>query len=410
MEQSQEWIGERLERWRTRRDPEALGELLKWQRVRAYATAQRVLDNQADAEDAVQQAFLKLLSRTEGFGSALDFKAAVYRAVIQCAFDMARARRSRGSREKAMVNTIPVPTARQGVEDAETLRLVQEELGQMTDEERAVVTLCCQEGLNLTEAAAALEAPRETVRDRLARSLTTLRARLKRRGLALSLLFLAGALHKGQAYDASPKLCAALDTQLPGAACQQITSADTVSVHAPDLLAQAGLAPASVSLPLAAAAMLVLLIAAGTAWRFSVAGSPAPAEDPAAKLQVLPAVVESAPRPTSAPAVVTSKAAPTNQVQEKKAGEAPQTALTVQLPPHIRKAMEDGLKGFVPTKVDEERRGGKLIYDIEGKVGEKRFDMEVTADGKVLKIEEAEDDEDDAPKAAPPPQAPEESF
>ena len=97
-----EALAGRLERWRSSRDAEALGELLKWQRDRAFATALRILGRAADAEDAVQEAFAKLLSRTSGFEGQEELRIAVYRAVVQCALDMVRSDRARARREEAM--------------------------------------------------------------------------------------------------------------------------------------------------------------------------------------------------------------------------------------------------------------------------------------------------------------------
>ena len=56
---SPDWVAGRLARWRMARDNNALGELLNWQRDRAYAIAFRILGNGMDAEDSVQQGFMK---------------------------------------------------------------------------------------------------------------------------------------------------------------------------------------------------------------------------------------------------------------------------------------------------------------------------------------------------------------
>jgi len=84
------------------------------------------------------------------------------------------------------------------MENSEALQLIEAELAAMT-RDRSAVVLCCQEGLSLSAAAQVLEVPRETLRDRLHRSLDDLRSRLKNRGLPLSLLLLAGLLLQGRA-------------------------------------------------------------------------------------------------------------------------------------------------------------------------------------------------------------------
>ena len=98
------WVADHLERWRAGRDPEALGELLKWQRDRAFAVACRVLSDRVEAEDAVQQAFLKLFRSAPAFDGPSAFHAAVYRSVTQCAIDLARTKHARRVMEHAMAH------------------------------------------------------------------------------------------------------------------------------------------------------------------------------------------------------------------------------------------------------------------------------------------------------------------
>ncbi|MFC1651375.1 PepSY domain-containing protein [Candidatus Latescibacterota bacterium] len=52
----------------------------------------------------------------------------------------------------------------------------------------------------------------------------------------------------------------------------------------------------------------------------------------------------------------------------------------------------DGIK-FVRAEAEEE--DGVLIYDLEGVADGKEYEIEVTAEGKVLEVEQEEDDDDD---------------
>jgi RNA polymerase sigma-70 factor (ECF subfamily) len=214
-----------LERWRTGRDTAALGELLKAQRDRAYATAYRILGNGFDAEDAVQNAFVKLLSRTQGFENAQEFQRTVYRAVVQCAIDQARHRQRRQQRVEAMSRDIEEPSNPPEIEAAEreeARACLRGALSRLPEEDRAAVVLCCQQGLPLGEAAAVLEMPRQTLRDRLARTLQRLREDLTRGGIALSVTALAAQLAQESALTAPASLCARLDGALPGKACASV--------------------------------------------------------------------------------------------------------------------------------------------------------------------------------------------
>ena len=50
--------------------------------------------------------------------------------------------------------------------------------------------------------------------------------------------------------------------------------------------------------------------------------------------------------------------------------------------------------GLVIEQVERELEKGVLVYDLEGKAGGVRFEVEVTAEGKVLEVERGEDDDD----------------
>lgn len=214
-----------LKRWWTGRNTAALGELLKTQRDRAYATAYRILGNGFDAEDAVQNAFVKLLSRTQGFENAQEFQRTVYRAVVQCAIDQARHRQRRQQRVEAMSRDIEEPSTSpetEAGEREEARASLRGALSRLSEEDRAAVVLCCQQGMPLGEAAAVLEMPRQTLRDRLARTLRRLREDLARGGFALSVTALAAQTARESALQAPASLCSKLDAALPGKACASV--------------------------------------------------------------------------------------------------------------------------------------------------------------------------------------------
>ncbi|MCZ7647020.1 MAG: sigma-70 family RNA polymerase sigma factor [Planctomycetota bacterium] len=246
------WAEARLSRWREHRDREALGELLKWQRDRACAIAWRMLRRKEAAEDAVQQACLKLLTRTRGFEDVEAFRVAVYRAVVQETLNLAASDRARRKREQyAMEGATTARETTDAPERVEALRAVREELAALPETDRAAVVLCAQEGLPVSAAARVLDLPRESVRDRLARALSRLRAKLERRGMKASLAALALLLQQDRAPAAGKALCAALDAALPGASCAGIGAQGAAGMAPASLLAQAGLAAKAGAWPVA---------------------------------------------------------------------------------------------------------------------------------------------------------------
>lgn len=397
------WPAERLEQWRGAREPEALSALLKWQRDRAYALAFHILGQTQGAEDAVQQAFLKLLSRHKGFTDLGTFRVAVRRAVTQCAIDSARARRSRNDRERAMnqPNTRPDDAPLEYAERAEAACLLHEELPQLTEDERALLALCFQEGADLAEASEILAVPRETLRDRLARTLKHLHHRLSKRGLLLSLFGVAGLFGQGSTHAAPARLCTALDAQLAGPPCIQVPVCPPTAVNLSASFAQAGLsldaAPTlgANGLALTAVALVLATMAAVAALHW----------------QAMPAAIESAPAPT-VPDATALQPAPKPTVAIKHAAQRPAkptpaadqkpAATVLELPAKVRAAMATALPDFVPEHLDIEKRGEKKVYEIEGKAKGRPYEVIVDEDGRMLKIEADEPDEDDeAPKSPP---------
>src|SRR6266513_3926106 len=75
---------------------DALDELFQRHRLVAYRVAYRLLGNEADALDAVQEAFVKALTHLPGFQGRSTFKTWLLRVVSNAAMDLGR---QRGRRE-----------------------------------------------------------------------------------------------------------------------------------------------------------------------------------------------------------------------------------------------------------------------------------------------------------------------
>src|SRR5437588_5723485 len=75
-----------------RGDRDALDELFRRYRVVAYRVAYRLLGNEADALDAVQEAFVKALTHLTGFEGRSSFKTWLLRVVSNASLDLGRQR------------------------------------------------------------------------------------------------------------------------------------------------------------------------------------------------------------------------------------------------------------------------------------------------------------------------------
>src|SRR4051794_2369640 len=86
----------------------ALDELFRRYRLAAFRVAFRLLGNEADALDAVQEGFVKALTHLAGFQGRSSFKTWLLRVVSNAALDLGR---SRGRRETLSLDPSPAGDA-----------------------------------------------------------------------------------------------------------------------------------------------------------------------------------------------------------------------------------------------------------------------------------------------------------
>jgi uncharacterized membrane protein YkoI len=65
-----------------------------------------------------------------------------------------------------------------------------------------------------------------------------------------------------------------------------------------------------------------------------------------------------------------------------------------EVPAAAVSAAEAAVEGIVLGEAEVETEKGQTVYSIEGEANGKEYDIEVTADGTVLEIEEEGDDKD----------------
>src|SRR5882672_2642922 len=87
---------------------EVLEELFLRHRLPAYRVAYRLLGNEADALDAVQEGFVKALTHLHGFQGRSSFKTWLLRVVSNASLDLGR---QRGRREALSLDAAPADEA-----------------------------------------------------------------------------------------------------------------------------------------------------------------------------------------------------------------------------------------------------------------------------------------------------------
>jgi RNA polymerase sigma factor (sigma-70 family) len=201
-----------IERYVTRREEAAFAALVRRHEPLVLSVCRRVLHHEQDAEDAFQAVFC-VLARKAG---SIRKRAAVGAWLHGVAYRIARKARARRRLKRVPetdIRDIPAPEGSPEWVWRELRPILDEEVDRLSKKPRQAFVLCYLEGQTNEQAAAQLGCPLGTVLSRLARARERLRARLTRRGLALSAGALAAAL-------GSPAVRAAEQAGLAEAAVQ----------------------------------------------------------------------------------------------------------------------------------------------------------------------------------------------
>jgi RNA polymerase sigma-70 factor, ECF subfamily len=173
-----------LERFRAG-DRAALDEVFRHYRALAYRVAHRLLGNEADALDAVQEGFVKALTHLAGFRGRSSFKTWLLRIVSNAALDLGRQRGRREALPLAAVWERDLPTERidpgRSSEGADVRRLIDEALAALPEAQRRTFVLHVDGEMSYREVAEALGISIGTVMSRLFYARQKLRALLDRR-------------------------------------------------------------------------------------------------------------------------------------------------------------------------------------------------------------------------------------
>lgn len=167
-----------------RGDPAAFGELVRRYQDRLYNTVYRLVGNADDALDVVQESFLHAYQALDGFKGDAQFFTWLYRIAVNTAISHKRKQRVPAVRlapgdddEPADRSEVSQPGL--ALERAEEERRIQEALGRLSPEHRAVLILKEIEGQKYEAIADILGVPIGTIRSRLHRARLELREVLR---------------------------------------------------------------------------------------------------------------------------------------------------------------------------------------------------------------------------------------
>ena len=152
----------------------ALEELFRRYRGHAYRIAYRLLGNEADALDAVQEGFVKGLTHLAGFQGRSSFKTWLLRVVYNAALDLGRHRGRRemlsldaGSGEQPHAGLLVPDGAGQGLEQADLRHALDAALATLSEVQRQTFVLHADAELTYREIADAMGTSIGTVMSRL---------------------------------------------------------------------------------------------------------------------------------------------------------------------------------------------------------------------------------------------------
>jgi RNA polymerase sigma-70 factor, ECF subfamily len=157
-------------------DQAAFAGLVRLHQRRAYLVARAIVTVHEDAEDAVQEGFVRAWQAIERFDPAQGFQAWVNRIVANAALDITRRRKVRSTEE--LKDALQSPF-RDPAQDAELKSRLREALAQLPERARSVVVLHDIEGFSHVEIGEMLGIPGGTARSDLHHARQKLRTLLQ---------------------------------------------------------------------------------------------------------------------------------------------------------------------------------------------------------------------------------------
>jgi RNA polymerase sigma factor (sigma-70 family) len=174
-----------LERFTARREEAAFAALVQRHGPLVLGVCRRLLQHEQDAEDAFQAVFCVLARKAAAIRRGTAVGGWLYAVASRIARKAKAFQVRRRMRERELPE-VPAPSNPPESEWCDLWPILDEEVNRLPERYRQPFVLCHLEGKTNQEAAVELRCPAGTVSSRLTRARERLRARLARRGLALS--------------------------------------------------------------------------------------------------------------------------------------------------------------------------------------------------------------------------------
>ena len=167
-------------------DSEAFCQLVERHSRAAFRLAFRMTGNEQDAEDVVQESFIKAYRYLGRFETRADFGTWLYRIVANCAVDMIRGRQSRQKHtwaepfeQSTTSRASDLPGPERLAQSSEVQRRVTAALGGLSPLERAAFALRHYEGRTIDEISGTLGLGTSAAKQAVFRAVRKLRVELR---------------------------------------------------------------------------------------------------------------------------------------------------------------------------------------------------------------------------------------
>ena len=169
-------------------DGEALDALMSRYASRVYRLAYGITRSSGDAEEVVQEAFLRAYRQLHRFEQRANFGTWIYRITANCAVDLVRSRGRHQDRRVTDAADLPEAVSRLAADDpppdrlvynAEVQQRLRDALGGLTARERAAFMLRHFEGLSIDQIGQTLNMKTNATKHSIFRAVRKVRAALE---------------------------------------------------------------------------------------------------------------------------------------------------------------------------------------------------------------------------------------
>lgn len=145
-----------------------------------FRLAFRMTGNEQDAEDMVQETFLRAFKQLHRFDGRAAFGTWLYRITANCSLDLIRARRVRGESQPGLdIAQSPDPSPERVTRSRQLADMLDQALEQLSETERTAFLLRHYEGCNIEEIAKVLGVKNGAAKHSIFRAVQKLRGALE---------------------------------------------------------------------------------------------------------------------------------------------------------------------------------------------------------------------------------------